>query len=212
MCLKPTAEPPYDPLFSVLITHLCPQGAAAPIDDDGAVFAAAALTFCPDSLPPAASELLLMLLHIAQWDVCCDGDEAAAAAQSDAQAQLLFQGLGSCLVFMNDERLSIPRVCLAPSSTTKFVFPGSIFFVAVLLPLLRCLACCYRLQCWCRPLSTPFPLPSLCHFQHWYMHSCTNLYLTARVLALDASSFATVRHPLPSVYFCDTLVGRCSVP
>jgi hypothetical protein len=51
-----------------------------------------------------------MLLHIAQWDVCCDGDDNAAAAQSEAQAQLLFQGLGSCLGFMNEERLSFPRV------------------------------------------------------------------------------------------------------
>ena len=59
---------------------------------------------------PAASELLLMLLHVAQWDVCCDSDEAAQAAQADTQAQLLFQGLGSILVFMNEERLSLPRV------------------------------------------------------------------------------------------------------
>jgi hypothetical protein len=65
----------------------------------------------------AASELLLMLLHIAQWDVCCDGDDSAAAAQSEAQAQLLFQGLGSCLGFMNEERLSIPRVRPASASS-----------------------------------------------------------------------------------------------
>jgi hypothetical protein len=63
-----------------------------------------------DALHPAASELLLMLLHVAQWDVCCDSDEAAAAAQADGQAQLLFQGLGASLAFMNEERLSIPRV------------------------------------------------------------------------------------------------------
>ena len=52
----------------------------------------------------------MLLLYVAQWDVCCDDDDAAAAAQSEAQAQVLFQGLGSCLGFMNEERLSIPRV------------------------------------------------------------------------------------------------------
>ena len=61
-----------------------------------------------------------MLLHIAQWDVCCDGDDNAAAAQSEAQAQLLFQGLGSCLGFMNEERLSFPRV--RPAITFRNLF------------------------------------------------------------------------------------------
>lgn len=62
-----------------------------------------------------------MLLHIAQWDVCCDGDDNAAGAQSEAQAQLLFQGLGSCLGFMNEERLSFPRVRQRSLCVKKFL-------------------------------------------------------------------------------------------
>jgi hypothetical protein len=69
----------------------------------------------------AACELLLLLLHVAQWDVCCDGDENAAALQSEAQSQLLFQGLGSCLGFMNEERLSFPRVRPATILSATFI-------------------------------------------------------------------------------------------
>ncbi len=169
-----------------------------PIDDNGAVFASAAFSsFRPDPSPSAASELLLMLLHVAQWDVCCDGDDAAAAAQSDAQAQLLFQGLGSCLVFMNDERLTIPRVRPACSSASICVV-----WIDVLC---RSFAPASSVSCGLsstamlvpppfKPASplNPVSPPILCHSQPFHIHFCTNRHLTARVLALDASSFATV--------------------
>jgi hypothetical protein len=92
-----------------------------------------------------------MLLHVAQWDVCCDGDEAAAAAQSDAQAQLLFQGLGVCLGFMSEERLSVPRVRTFVLRTHRNMFTlSSLYSVfnlcTVLLQLLWSLARRHRLQ------------------------------------------------------------------
>jgi hypothetical protein len=129
-----------------LISHLAPAGSPVFIDDASEAISTCCVAFafgelliaafafgficCLDltSLASAASEFFVMLLRIAQCDACCDDDEAAAAALSEAQSQLLFQGLGFCLRFMNEERLSMPRVCSLSCSHIKntcSLFPKS---------------------------------------------------------------------------------------